>query len=206
MITNHQEELQQTIHDLQARIEQLEQASKTPADLPSRAKLEKLKFYRDEDRQEWNLISNRVSSYITSQSFLVSAYTIAMGNGNPKWGDTFTLYFPLLLATVGLFASFYAYPAISAARTIIELWHKKQGRLYLLNPDEAEKNPEAAQHDPMMDDFRDGRPLIPARRANGEPVDELHLRSLRFAIAMPWLFGITWIVLAGLVLVLRYVR
>ena len=45
-------------------------------------KLKRLNFYRSEITLEWNLLSNRVGSYITSQSFLVTAFAISMGNAS----------------------------------------------------------------------------------------------------------------------------
>jgi hypothetical protein len=57
-------------------------------------KLEKLGFYRAEIKHEFNLLSNRVNAYITSQSFLVVGFALAMGNLNPQWGSLFRLIFP----------------------------------------------------------------------------------------------------------------
>jgi hypothetical protein len=189
----------QTIADLTARLEKLEGSQASP----SADKLAKLRFIRSEDQSEWSLLSNRLSSYITSQSFLVSAYTISMGNGNPKWGDRFTLVFPLLLAAVGVLVTVFAYPGITSASEVIQLWHKKQSRLYLLNPEEADKDPSAAQYDPAMDDFRDGRPMQHARDAEGLPVDVVHSKGLRYALVAPWIFGVTWVLLAALTLFLH---
>ena len=73
--------------------------------LSARDKLERLNYYRAEDRHEWSLLSNRLSSYITSQSFLVTSYAIAMGNSNPRWSEWFTLLFPSLIALLGLATS-----------------------------------------------------------------------------------------------------
>jgi hypothetical protein len=41
-------------------------------------KLEKLKFYRAEIKHEFNLLYDRVNSYITSQSFLVIGFALSM--------------------------------------------------------------------------------------------------------------------------------
>ncbi len=65
-------------------------------------KRERLAFYRGEIMHEWTLLTTRVGTLITSQSFLVTAYTISLGNTNPKWGERFMLYFPLLLVATGL--------------------------------------------------------------------------------------------------------
>ncbi len=169
-------------------------------------KRDKLSFYRAETMQEWTLLSARLGTLITSQSFLVSAYTISLGNTNPKWGERFTLYYPLLLAVIGLSITLYSYPAITAAVRVIELWHKKQGRLFLLNPDEAERDPTVAMSDPEMEDYRDGRPLLLSSRTGQVPADPIQAQSLRYAMITPVIFGVTWIALAALVVVLQFVH
>ncbi|MBC7529088.1 MAG: hypothetical protein H7308_16255 [Chthonomonadaceae bacterium] len=199
------EDLEKRLQALTLRLETLED-SPLPLSLSAEKslalKLEKLNFYRKENAQEWSLLSSRVSSYITSQSFLVSAYAISMSNGNPKWGEKFTLWFPLIVGFVGLFASWKAYPGIIGASKIIRLWRLKQDRLYWLNPDEAAENPALAQKDHTMDGFHDDRPLTLSKRSH-EVNDAIHAQSLEFAISSPWLFGTTWIVLIGLVLFLH---
>ena len=182
-------------------------------------KLERLYYYRREDAQEWNLLSNRVSAYITSQSFLVSAYAISMGNQNKDWGDAFTLWFPLIVAAVGILASWNAYPGIKGASDILFLWHKKQRRLFYKNPDAP-----VLEQDERMADFYDGRvwsdpkphhwgirrkPKNPqtesvAEWSESKSVDEIHEKSLRFAKTSPWLFGVAWFVLIALVFYLHF--
>ncbi|MBC7805588.1 MAG: hypothetical protein H7145_05500 [Akkermansiaceae bacterium] len=169
-------------------------------------KLEKLTFYRNEIGREWTLLTARVGTLITSQSFLVTAFTISLGNMNPTWGGLFTLVYPLLLATVGLSVAYYSYPAITGAAKVIELWHKKQGRLYLLNPEESEANPAMATPDPQMADYRDDRPLLVSKRTGTVAVDAIQLQSLRFAVVTPLVFGITWFAVVILVLALRFFR
>jgi transposase InsO family protein len=68
-------------------------------------KLEQLRFYRAEIQHEFNLLSTRVSAYITSQSFLVIGFTLAMSHSNPHWGSLFRLIFPPALALLGVATS-----------------------------------------------------------------------------------------------------
>lgn len=199
------QQLLQDMNELVKRIEQLEQAqfSQSPVGLPPHDKMEKLQYYRQENRHEWNLLSNRVSSYITSQSFLVTAYAVSMGNQNPKWGNWFTLIFSLIVSIIGVATSLRARPGINGAVKILKLWHKKQDRLFFQNPDEAERDRKCASEDLSMIDFNDGRPMIIPKHSKEEAnkvesIDEIHNTSLQFATAAPWLFGISWLCFAAL--------
>lgn len=44
--------------------------------------LTKLQFYRAETRDEYSLLGQRVSWYVTCQSFLIIAFSSGMGNSN----------------------------------------------------------------------------------------------------------------------------
>jgi hypothetical protein len=149
-------------------------------------KLEKLRFYRAEIQHEFNLLSNRVNAYITSQSFLVVGFTLAMGNLNPHWGSLFRLIFPPALALLGIATSMQAWPNIRGACDSISLWREKQQRLF--------------DHDPSMDDYRIERPIV--QSSQGRSVDIIHERSLWFAKCSPWIFTIGWLVFGGLAFVL----
>jgi hypothetical protein len=181
------------------RAESVSQNTTSARGLPPREKLEKLQFYRGEDRHEWTLLSNRLSSYITSQSFLVTSYAIAMGNSNPKWAGWFTLLFPSLVAILGLATSWSAYPGITGAMTIIALWHRKERRLFLAA---ATATAQSGPRDPTMEDYHDGRPRV-RLRGGAREVDVIHERSLRFALSIPWLFGTTWFLLLTLTVALH---
>jgi hypothetical protein len=149
--------------------------------------LERLRFYREEIKHEFNLLSNRVSSYVTSQSFLVTAFALSMGNSNPRWGSLFRLIFPLVLSLLGIVVSIQAWPGIKGACDIISLWHEKQNRLFA--------------EDPRLDDYRVERPLTaPGRRT---PVDIIHERSLWFAKWSTWIFLAAWTIFGLLALFLH---
>ncbi len=72
--------------------------STTESDNP----LDRLKYYRSEIRHEFDLISARLSSYLTAQSFLVLAYAAAMNNTNPKSQDLFPLAFSSLISVIAI--------------------------------------------------------------------------------------------------------
>ncbi len=142
------------------------------------AKLEKLRFYRSEIKQEYDLLSNRVSSYVTSQSFLCIALTASMSNQNPKWGELFTLIFPIVFSLIGIATSIQSIRAISAASKTIGLWHLKQNELF-------ENTPELA-------DFRIERVLTETN--SGKPKDVVFEHGLTFARWSPPIFIAAWCV------------
>ena len=141
------------------------------------ANLDKLKFYRAEIMHEFGLLSGRVSTYVTSQSFLTIAYTSAMGNSNPRWGALFTLIFPCALALLGIMLSLRARDAIEAAVETITLWHAKQRQLF--------------EADATMDAYRIQRT---GADTPGALVDAVHRRSLAFSRLMPRIFLLAWCV------------
>jgi hypothetical protein len=151
-------------------------------------KLEKLRFYRAEIQHEFNLLSTRVSAYITSQSFLVIGFTLAMSNSNPYWGPLFRLIFPPALALLGIATSVQAWLGIKGACDSISLWRDKQQRLF--------------EHDPSMEDYRIERPVVPSEQ--GRPVDIIHQRSLWFAKSSPWIFTMGWCAFGVLAFVLSF--
>ncbi len=114
-------------------------------------------------------------TYITSQSFLVSAYAVAMNSGDFKWGVTYRLAFPLILCCAGTLLSIQAFPGISGACHIIERWHIKQNDLLEANP--------------QLEDYN---------ILHRKDMAKVYGRSLWFSLASPWLFATVWILLAAL--------
>jgi hypothetical protein len=155
---------------------------------PHDVKLEKLRFYRAEIQHEFNLLSTRVSAYITSQSFLVVGFALAMSNMNPHWGSLFRLIFPPALALLGVATSVQAWLGIKGASDTINLWRDKQQQLF--------------NHDPSMEDYRIERPVLPSK--HGRPVDLIHERSLWFAKCSPWIFTMAWCAFGVLAFVLSF--
>lgn len=139
-------------------------------------KLELLKFYRAEIKQEYDLLSSRVNSYVTSQSFLCIAFASSMNNLNPFWGRLFTFIFPTVLAGLGIATSIQAYRGITAAFRTIELWHIKQNKLF--------------EGDSALDNYH----LVRLSSASdpAHPVDIIYVRGLAFAKWSPRIFIIAW--------------
>src|SRR5256885_16413110 len=86
---------------------------------------------REEIRAEHSLIANRLTWYVTSQSFLVTAFAISRGAGF-IWFHWFST---LLLPLIGLISSALIFPSILGACETIKLWHHKQGELFQHHPD-----------------------------------------------------------------------
>src|SRR5437588_11908271 len=81
---------------------------------------------REEIRAEHALVANRLTWYVTSQSFLVTAFAISRGNGF-AWFHWFST---LLLPLVGFVSSALIFPSILGACSTIKLWHDKQRTLF----------------------------------------------------------------------------
>jgi hypothetical protein len=77
---------------------------------------------REEIRAEHALISNRLTWYVTSQSFLVSAFAISRGSGF-QWYSWFST---LLLPAIGFCATALIFPSIAGAVRTIRIWHARQ--------------------------------------------------------------------------------
>ncbi len=125
---------------------------------------------RDEVKHEQDVLSGRLSSYITSQSFLVSAYAVSMGNLNPKWGGDFRLAFPIVLCLVGFLLSVRAQPGITDASTIIGRWHLRQDELL-------EQHPDLAFYEML----------------HGSRTERLRARDQWFALAAGYIFAAAWV-------------
>ncbi|MEO7719739.1 MAG: hypothetical protein ABIY70_26330 [Capsulimonas sp.] len=185
-----QKTIEEQVSALAARLDHVQQVSTL------NSKIAKLKFYRDEDAREWALLSNRVNAYVTSQSFLVSATVLALANSTPH-GHLFRLVFPLILGAIGLATSVLAYQGVTSAMDVIRLWRDKCAALS-----------SADSHEDALDDYYvvRGRPYNWLRAINQNlfarfqrqivdpQIDEIHVRSLKFALLTPWIFGTAWVV------------
>lgn len=143
----------------------------------------RLKICRDEVMHEYNVLASRLTSFITSQSFLVSAYAVSMNNANLNWGGAYRLVFPLLLSVVGVVLSVRANPGITGVCEVINKWHEKQEMIFLECPYLEEY---AVLQRPTTRDY--------------------HKRSLLFAEASAWIFVITWLALGSLSVWLSFAR
>lgn len=145
----------------------IEQSSDPSAVTP----LETFRFIRAEIQHEYNVLGNRLTSYITSQSFLFTTYGVSMQNQNQDWGVAFRLLFPLIVCSVGLLTSLRAQPGILSACLILDKLHERQYRLY--------DDPDVTRLDSLDPTW----------------MREVHTRSLKFSVAAAYIFGIAWVAL-----------
>jgi len=138
--------------------------------------LEKFKYCRDQIQYEYGVLGNRLTSYITSQSFLFSSYGISMSNPNPTWGVTFRLCFPLIVSIVGILTSIRAHPGIQSACDILNVLHKRQYELY--------REPTVQELDPTDPEWS----------------EHIHRHSLKFSAVSTLIFGGAWLALLPLAL------
>ncbi len=143
-------------------------------------KLKKLDFYRSEIQHEYTLLYSRISTYVTSQSFLTIAFASAMINRAAGWNDSFSLWFPIILSLIGIITSITVRGGVNGAIDTIALWHVKQNKLF--------------ENDSFMDDYRVTRNA--AQKKN--PLDVKHRRILEFAQIMPYVFLAAWILFGAL--------
>jgi len=170
-----------------ATADESDERESSAGDADRRAAMERLRFYRSEVGHESGLLSGRLNAYITSQSFLIIAFTLFLVNVDPARDGTW-IAFPIALAALGFSLSLQAKPGIDGPSDIVRLWLEKQNRLL-------------ASH-PALDDFRVKRPV--ARSRAGAEVDVIHERSLFFARWAPRTFLVAWPVFALLALRLAF--
>lgn len=82
--------------------------------------LTKLEYYRTE--HEHSLLGQRVSWYMTCQSFLIIAFASGLGNSNVY----FRLGIALILPTLGIITSILIKPSINEAIAIVHQWAAKE--------------------------------------------------------------------------------
>ena len=121
---------------------------------------------RDESRSEHTLMANRLTWYVTSQSFLVTAFAISRGAGF-TW---FHIFSTLLIPAIGLLSSLLVLPSIAGACATIKLWHAKQREFF-------------ARHSEFKAAFE-------LQRAAW-----IETRGLLFPQFIPVIFGVFWVVI-----------
>lgn len=132
--------------------------------MPDPSPSSEYQMIREEIRSEHSLIANRLTWYVTSQSFLVTAFAISRGNGF-AW---FAWFSTLLLPLIGLISSALIFPSILGASATITLWHLKQREF-------------CTRHCGFQAAFGMDRPSWVERR------------GLLFPQVMPLLFGSAWL-------------
>ena len=141
--------------------------------------LTKLEYYRAETRHEYSLLGQRVSWYVTCQSFLIIAFSSGMGNSNVY----FRLGIALILPTLGMITSILIKPSIDGAITIINKWGEKEYEV-LQNED--------------LKDFKIKRAYEKVRSRSHsveQKTDVIKRESLKFAKLIPVVFIYGWICL-----------
>ncbi|UCB47364.1 MAG: hypothetical protein JSV25_08135 [Spirochaetota bacterium] len=135
--------------------------------------LDKIRFYREEVKHEFNLLAMRSTILITCQSFLILPFAIFNAAGNFR-----AQLIPVYLVTVlGAFVALILRRPITAAHHTIEKWLLKQRNLLQTS---------AGLKDLMID-----RDTIPGVEKNINK-DRDHIKSLAFTIYGPWVFCLFW--------------
>ncbi|HWD40599.1 MAG TPA: hypothetical protein VG944_17250 [Fimbriimonas sp.] len=136
--------------------------------------VEAFRFVREEVKHEYEVLGNRLTSYITSQSFLFASYAVSMSNPDGKWGPEFRLWFPLIVCSVGLLTSYRAQPGIRSAVLILNRLHEQQSRLH--------QDADVQALDP----------------ADEEWMTNVHRHSLQFSTATGAIFSVAWLLMIAL--------
>ncbi|HEB30699.1 MAG TPA: hypothetical protein ENI15_07460 [Spirochaetes bacterium] len=136
--------------------------------------LEKLRFYRDEVKHEFNLLAMRSTILVTCQSFLVVPFAILQTVA----GFRAVLVIVFLIAILGVFVALVLREPINAAHRTINKWLIKQRGLMQVSEELA--------------DLAIDRDMIPGADAEIDK-DKDHIRSLAFSRLSPWAFCIFWI-------------
>ena len=95
-------------------------------ELQSSEAFSRLQFFRSEVQFETAQLNNRISAFLTAQSFLLITYGSAMNNSHPDWGMWFRLVAPLIFAALGVALAVNIRPSIQASLEVITHWHVKQ--------------------------------------------------------------------------------
>ena len=137
--------------------------------------IDKLKFYRDEVKHEFNLLAMRSTILVTCQSFLV--VPLAILNTAASFRSVVVMVY--LIAVLGIFVALVLMGPINAAHRTIEKWLLKQRSLLKLAED--------------LKDVVIDRDLIPEVDTDIKR-DRDHEKSLAFSKTGPWAFIIFWFV------------
>jgi hypothetical protein len=135
---------------------------------------EKLRFYRDEVKHEFNLLAMRSTILVTCQSFLVVPFAILQTVA----GFRAALVIIFLVAILGIFVALVLREPINAARRTIDKWLLKQRCLM--------------QTSEELSDLAIDRDMIPGADTDIQR-DRDHIRSLTFSKLSPWVFSMFWI-------------
>ena len=136
--------------------------------------LDKIRYYREEVKHEFNLLAMRSNVLITCQSFLILPFAILNTVNNFR-----AVLVPVyLVAVLGVFIVLILREPINAAHRTIEKWVLKQRSLL--------KTSEGLR-DLMID-----RDMIPGVETALDK-DRDHVKSLAFSRYGPWAFCLFWL-------------
>ena len=136
--------------------------------------IDKLGFYREEIKFEFNLLAQRSVILVTCQSFLVVPLAILHTAGNFRA----VLVLVYIVAALGIFVALVLRRPLNAAHRTINKWLLKQRALLKENEDLA--------------DFKIDRDAIPGVDEDLNK-DRDHIMSLAFSRHGPWVFCVFWI-------------
>ena len=140
--------------------------------------IDKLRFYRNEIRHEFDLLAARSTMLVMVQSFLVVPYALLQTAVN-FYG---VLPYTLIVAVLGIVVSLILYRPLHATHETINKWLIKQRRLFIEAPE--------------LKDLALDRDLIPGADTQIRK-DRVHMQSLAFSRWGPWAFILFWLALVG---------
>jgi hypothetical protein len=153
--------------------------------------LTKLEYYRTETRHEYGLLGQRVSWYVTCQSFLIIAFASGMSNSNLY----FRLGIGLILPGLGIVTSLLTKPSLDGAIAIINLWGAKEYEVLQIF---------------VLQDFKINRTSEKIRSSSRDAIehqtDVIRQQSLKFAKSISIVFIYGWLSLCLLGLAVNLIR
>lgn len=140
--------------------------------------IEKLRFYRNEIRHEFDLLAARSTMLVTVQSFLVVPFALLQTAAN-FFG---VLPYTFIVAVLGILVALVLYRPLHATHSTINKWLIKQRQLFAASPE--------------LKDLALDRDLIPGAERNIRK-DRVHMQSIAFSRVGPWAFIAFWLALVA---------
>jgi hypothetical protein len=141
--------------------------------------LDKIRYYRDEIRLEFNLLAMRSTILVTCQSFLVVPFGIL--HTAPEFARV--AFITYLIAGLGIFVALLIRGPMNAAHRTMNKWMVRHRAMIKSSED--------------LRDFAIDRDLIPGVEQDIHR-DRDHMRSLAFSVYGPWAFFAFWVAAVGL--------
>lgn len=136
--------------------------------------LDKLRFYRDEVKHEFSMLTTRTTILVTCQSFLVVPFAIL--NTAARFRSVLAAVF--LVGFLGLATALILIEPLRAGHRALEAWLQKQRKLI--------------QSTTELESIAIARDLIPGAETDPN-VDRDHRRSLAFSKYGPLIFCLFWV-------------